>query len=269
MIRLIITCLALLSITNPCWSDVAGQDELKKLSPKGGEPGWQPPHKKSFSTAERSKECAKYKRTYIGYYGKVYWVEGCKRYLLDRDQVKKIMKSGVRVHEVKPDTIVKIASGGHYKGVRKNRDCKKLNNRYVLSVGGDMYLVKGCKKYRFPDWDTYIEHSKKRKDSHVYEMSEKEFYSLKTGRVFPSILDKELNAQSAIEEEVDVIPLSEACAGIDGKYMSYYSKVYRIENCRKREIKDPSKYLNKLRRVKELSSEQWISLPNGEALTKL
>ena len=62
--------------------------------------------------------------------------------------------------------------------------------------------------------------------------------------------------------------MDEACHGVDGRVVSYYSRLYRIERCRKREITDTEEFLRRLgnierKEILELRSEQWLSLPDG------
>ncbi|SMF32642.1 hypothetical protein [Pseudobacteriovorax antillogorgiicola] len=249
-----------------CSSMAMGQ-ESSPQKPKGGEPGWAPPKKLSFTPEQIKAECRKYRNRFIGYYGKVYKIEDCKRRELDSSQVKSLMKRRVDVREVESETVAMIPPGEPFEAAESNRSCTQLNGRYLLSVGGDMYFVEACKKRLFPDWETYVDHSKKRRSKKVYELSEQEFAKLQSGAEIPSVLDREFREQEVLEAESDVIPLQEACAGINGQYVSYYSKVYKIERCRKREVSDPSKLLRKRKvKLRELSSEQWISLPEGESI---
>ena len=237
-------------------------------SPKGGEPGWVPPQQAVYSKAKVRKECRKYNNKYVGYYGKVYKVENCKRRELDSSYVKKLLTWGTKVTEVDGSTIVMIPEGKSLKRTSNIRSCKSFNNKYVLSAAGDMYFVKNCQRRAFPDWESYMDHSKKRRSKTVLELTTKEYSSKKEGKPMPSILDKVYSQQNILEYEADVIPLKEACRGVNGKLVSYYSKMYKIENCRKRELLNPQGYMKKrkVRKVVELSSEQWISLPDGKGL---
>ena len=54
----------------------------------------------------------------------------------------------------------------------------------------------------------------------------------------PSVFSSE---KLALDEKNDIIPLDEACRGINGRLVSFI-RAHRIENCRKREILDPDLY---------------------------
>ena len=86
----------------------------------------------------------------------------------------------------------------------------------------------------------------------------------------PSIIMKEYIELNAKARDVDIIPIDEACKGLKDQYVAYYSKIYKIENCHKRlaEASVISKKLlsSKRDKIVELSSEQWISLPDGPPL---
>ena len=177
------------------------------------------------------------------------------------------MKRNTPVAEVDGSTVAMIPTGQPIGEKVKVKSCSRLNGRYALSRAGDMYLIEGCQKRLFPDWETYLEHSKKRRSKSVYELSEDEFHSLKPGSDIASVLDEDFRSQDIVETEADVIPLREACSGVNGRYVSYYSKVYKIERCRKREVMNPTDLLRRRSsRLIELSSEQWISLPDGKSI---
>ena len=134
ILKSMLLLLALLSLA-------AGEEENVAKEPKGGEPGWVGPKQTSFSKKEKKKECGRYNGRYIGYYGKIYKIEKCKRRELTSALVKQIMKKGVKVTEVDGATIIKLDDGEPIDIVSKNRSCSKFNRKYVLSVGGDMYFL--------------------------------------------------------------------------------------------------------------------------------
>ena len=72
----------------------------------------------------------------------------------------------------------------------------------------------------------------------------------------------------SIPPDVDVIPIDEACQGLEGKYVSYYSKVYRMKNCHRHPVPDNIIRRGKLNISRELTSEQWLSLPSASPLAK-
>ena len=81
---------------------------------------------------------------------------------------------------------------------------------------------------------------------------------IKDGTPFDSVLDK--GSSKVDYAKVDTIPLDEACSGLEGRYVSYYSRVYKIYKCHKRPV-DPVQFSRKvMKKPTELSSEQWLSL---------
>lgn len=247
----------------------------KNKTVKGGEEGWEAPKRKSFSAAERRKECRKYEGQLISYYGRVFKVDSCKRReVIGSKNVSELTrKSRKKIITVSSDTIIMLEEGKAWSlgGASEKRTCKVLEGRYVITGSSDIYFVENCKRRPFPDWETYREHRSKgsRNKSDVLDLSENEFIAIKQGREFDSILDEAYRKLLKQEQEVDTIPLKEACRGLNGKFVTYYSKVYKVEGCKKREVKTAGsiqKHISLLKDIRELSSSQWISLPNGKDL---
>ena len=153
--------------------------------------------------------------------------------------------------------------------LKNARGCNKLDGTYVTYSNVDVYFVEHCKKRIFPDWMTYIKHRERRHDKkgEILSLSWMEFERLPPGPPIRSIVDDMFAKMLSGEAGVEVIPVDEACAGLEGKISSYYSYLYRVEKCRKREITSPELFLKKAGvnkiAIYEMSSEQWLSLPNG------
>jgi hypothetical protein len=230
------------------------------------------PKKASFSDAEIKAECRKFEGKFIAYYDRVFKVEGCKRREVISDDVEAtpILK-GHRVIPVENITVAKIPEGPALGSSPKGRkpDCSKIEGRYVISRASDVFFVEKCKKRPFPDWDTYADHAARhpRKAQDILELPEEEFLALPLGPEFPSTLNDEYKKMLVTEKNVDVLPLDEACKGLNGTYLSYYAKIYKIEKCRKREV-DAERFVMRFPnyKLREMSSEQWISIPTGKHL---
>lgn len=237
---------------------------------KGGEPGWEKPKEVSFTEKEAKKECAKYNGKYIGFYSRVFKVENCRRRLVTEDYLESLGRRAPNIIAVENDTLIKIPAGEPVEVQAKRKSCKALSGRYFISAADEMFVMENCKLRAFADYETFEDHAKKRKrsKSNVVELSSEDLAYYERGEPIPTILDEVFALEPVVENEVDVIPLSEACRGLNGNYVSYFSKVYKIENCRKRELESPENFRRRLSRgkIKELSSEQWISLPNGTPL---
>lgn len=227
----------------------------------------------------RKKYCKRFNGKMIAYYGLIYSVDKCKRRLVEDDNLLfEITKKKIRITPVDAEVVAALEEGDimHTIGNAPLRTCKTLNKSYISFSDVDVYWVEACKKRRFPDWDSFVEHHNNlfgRRELSIESLTWKEFIGLKDGKQMPSMIDRTHPSDVVIgyEEQVDVIPLEEACKGVDGKVVSYYSKLYKVEKCRKR-LLDAQRYLaenrNKRHRFIELSSEQWISLPDGRPFYK-
>ena len=234
-------------------------------------------HPVQYSDKQRAATCAKYQNSYVSYYGSVFKVEKCKlRALESHEKILEINRKQQKITEVPGSVIAQLEKGKpittESTDIKKARTCKQLEGKYVTFSYTDVYYVEKCKKRAFPDWTSFVEHRKhhKRNADFVLALTWYEFGKLKIGRTMSSAIDKEFRKNSFDNNEVDVIPLKEACAGLNGKDVSYVDEIFRIENCRKRPY-DVQKFLIKnrgrnLNKMTELSSEQWLSIPEGKPM---
>lgn len=222
---------------------------------------------------ERQAICKKYEGQLIGYYGSVYRVRDCRRIPVpDSDSLLDATSHGAVIHEVDSRVVVALTeSSARDQG--RVRDCKALGGRYITTSFVDVYWVEGCNRRLFPDWETYIQHraDRKKESEDILTVTRAEFRSLKRGPDMPSAIDARLAKTSVVDrEDLDILPVDEACKGINNSFRSYHSRMYRIENCRKREI-SPDALLDKTKfpnapTMEEMSSQQWRSLPDGEKM---
>ncbi|RYZ68724.1 MAG: hypothetical protein EOP09_09020 [Proteobacteria bacterium] len=226
------------------------------------------PKAKEYSAAEMKKTCAKFEGKYILYYERIFKVEKCKRreYIVEEGMEPKLR--GSKVLTVESETIAQLAQGEPLNGPQKRKPltCNQLNGQYLLSRGEDIYFVEKCKKRLFPDFDTYTDHSKIRgkRNQDVLEMDESELGKIAEGEPIVSSLDAEYKKLLDADKGIDVLDIREACKGLNGKFVAYYSKIYRIEKCRKQPV-DPQLFGKRYPRYEptELNSDQWISIPTG------
>lgn len=256
------------------WSSVivAQSEEVIKASPAPGDTdGFA--EKKTFSADEIQLTCKKYAGQYVSHYRKVFKIENCQRREVDfgEDIVK--LRNSYSIKDVSNDVIAQIPMGPPlviHKPAPPTRDCHKLEGEYITFTFNEIYYVHECKRRLFPDFETYAEHRKLRKSLRkpLIQLTREEFDGIEVGDLMPTIMDKAFKDVLSPESGVDVIPIDEACKGLNGRFVSYYSRIYRVDACTKREI-DAEKFL-RLRRgkiqIKELSAEQWISLPDGKIL---
>lgn len=232
---------------------------------------------RAVSKKETAAACKKHEGRYISYYSELFLVQKCRRRLVqDHDEVLKLVQAGKNISEVESDIIAALPKGAPLvpNSGKKVRSCKQLEGRFVTFSYVDVYLVEKCHKRLFPDWETFTAWQKKaaRKKARIGEiidLSEIEFEQLRSGPDIPSLIDAEFSKQFKQDKVIDLIPIDEACRGVEGKIVTFYSKVYRIEKCRKREM-DPEFASQKYPGMtpRQLSPEQWNSLPDGKPVTK-
>lgn len=255
-----------------CQSVYADDEVIKRPVDDSYEEGWT--KVKQYSDKEIAETCRKYEGKFIGYYDELYKVEKCKRRAVTRG--KKLMKKDANIHVdiVEPDVVAKLPIGSPLDSEEAShkRSCKEIEGHYVTYTYTNIFIVKNCKLRKFPDWETFQSHRKKNNtmSNPILALKENEFFALRQVRPIASEIDKVFEKVLTGEAGVDVIPLDEACEGVEGKDVFYYSKIYKIEKCRKREY-DPELYI-KTRggkvTLKELTSSQWLSLPDGSPMEK-
>ena len=230
------------------------------------------PAPKKYSPAEIKAECKKYEGSYISEYDKIFKVVACqRREVLQKDSTQAAELKGKKIIQVEAITIAKIPEGEKLGGDEPQElvSCQKLEGRYVLSRDERIYYINGCKKLSLPDWDTYVEHARKKgkRGQDLLEVSEESLYRIASGSAIPSILDEEYKKLLDVEKPIELIPRDEACKGLNGRFVSYYSRIYKIQACEKKPV-EPTLFLQKFPgyKLEELSSDQYISLPTGTAL---
>ncbi len=225
---------------------------------------------KEYPITEKIKQCKKYEGRYISYYETIYKVENCKRRQLLTEDGNEPKIKGFRITSVDNDTVAVIPEGSPLNppGGKKPLTCAQLNGQYLISRGDEIFYVEKCAKRLFPDLDSYTEHSQKRgkREKDILELDEVQIARIEDGPPMKSSLDAEYKKLLDADTGIDVLPLAEACKGLNGKFVAYYSKIYRIENCRKQPV-DPQLFGKRFPKYSpsELSSEQWISIPTGSA----
>jgi hypothetical protein len=151
--------------------------------------------------------------------------------------------------------------------------CRQIEKRYITYSYVDVYYVVGCRKHLFPDWTTYTTHRSKRggdPKGTIEALEVEEFAAIPEGEPIPSVVDEMFSKLLSGEAGIEVIPVDEACKGVNNQLRSFYSRLYKIEKCYKRElvgihgIFKVSDYQSQ--KVEELSAEKWLSLPDGVPL---
>lgn len=211
--------------------------------------------------------CRKYEGAYISYYEHIFLVKGCKRYAVTAQQeIYNLTRRGVVFQQVDAAVIRgmplagKRGSESRMKRKAQQQLCRSLQGKYITHSFVDIYYVDNCSKRLFPNWEAYQEHRRQhgaKRDDAITTVSWQEFTAIKTGKDMPHVPREAMPTLS----DVDVIPIDQACEGLEGKYVSYYSKVYRIKNCHRQLIPAATVRKGGLQIERELTSEQWLSLP--------
>lgn len=222
-----------------------------------------------LSKGEIKKLCIKYENKLIGYYEKIFLVKNCKReYVSKIDQVNLFIKRYGAVYNVDSSIIRALPLKPPLE--KKEPSCKSLNGKILLTFSGRLFEVKNCEKIEFPDWETYLAYKKAGKimSRKIHEMEDDEIAAIKGSSAYPSILNREYKEFLLENEDYDIIPASRACKNLEGKFTTYYSKFYKIEKCKKREVDlDYIKSKVKFSKLVELTSSQWLSIPKGKPIT--
>lgn len=233
------------------------------------EPDTPPP--KQFTPREIQIVCNKYKNSLVSVYGELYKISNCTRHLIsNQDEIFKFAKQGVKTVEVDATDVAALPVGDTWEHVStKDRPCTFFSKKYVTFSYTDIYFVENCVRKLVPDYETLLSHRKAQgiKGTEILALTAREFYGIRQGRDITSIVDKEFSKLLDGSAGVDIIPIDEACRGVDGKIVTFYSRMYKIEKCRKREI-NAEKYTMGRRvndtKLIELRPEQWVSMPDGK-----
>ncbi len=236
----------------------------------------EPTEPKEYAPYQRKAVCRRHEGQYISYAANVYFVENCAaREVQNSELVFTLNRQRKPITPVEADVIARLEVGepilaGAGDPNQKQRRCQVFNKKYVTFSYADVYYVENCVKRLFPDWESYVEHRKKMKyapEAPIEALTWEEFGALKPGDDMPSTLDRAFAEALGSQKTVEVIPVDEACKGIEGKYVTFHSRMYFIEKCRKREI-DPADFTMRFRtrmpRLVELQADQWYSLPDGK-----
>ncbi len=243
-----------------------------------------------YSEAEKKKVCQKYEGAVVGDQLSLYKVQSCILRELDSDSAEFREATRKQGGTVSPDnrtlailwqaskekTKTTLGGGQRQKSKQSLAEaCAGLNGKIVRysEMDYDYYLVEKCRVRLIPDDETLrkMMSSLSKLSSQIVKISPERFSSLKQGEPVTSSMDTEFAKLYKQGTSIpEIISVKEACAGLNGKDMTYVERIYRIEGCKKRPY-DPERLTmtqrNKFRKFDgELTSTQWISLPDGKAM---
>jgi hypothetical protein len=225
-----------------------------------------------FTKSEIAKACRKYEGKLVSVGSEIWKIAKCQRHLVhDPENLFQMSRKGTSIIAVDSQELASIPVGDTWESIqnKKIRPCSVLNGNYVTLSFTEIFFVERCVKRLIPDHETFIQHRKDRSavKKDIISLTDAEFYSLKAGRPLNSVIDKEFAKLLDGSAGVDIIPIDEACKGVNNRFVSFYSRIYKIEKCRKREIdaelftKSPK---NRKLDLIELSADQWLSMPDGK-----
>lgn len=205
--------------------------------------------------------CQKYEGMHISYYNQIFLVRDCKRHLIsNHKQVYSLTKQGAEIIRVDGAVIRALPNASKKKvlaqQISKEELCREVNNRYITYSRG-IYYVDECRKRPFPNWDSYREHLRNRTEkTEVVALNLQKFRTIPLGKDMPDV-----NESLSTKRPAVAVDVGKVCKELEGKHVSYYSKIYRIENCQKQLIPYQTLKEEPLEVVSELTSEQWLALP--------
>ena len=204
--------------------------------------------------------CQKYEGMHISYYNQIFLVRDCKRHLIsNQKQVYSLTKQGAEIIRVEAAVIRALPAAGKKvsaEQINKEELCREVNNRYI-SYSRGIYYVDECRKRPFPNWDSYREHLRTQEEkTEVVALNLQKFRTIPLGKNMPDV-----NASLLTKRPTVAVSAAEVCKDLEGKHVSYYSKIYHIENCQKRLVPYQIIKEEAVEVVRELTSEQWLALP--------
>ena len=232
----------------------------------------------TFNQRQSKAICIRYEGKLVAYYSDIYKIENCKRRpIIDSKTVYDLVAKGHHVIDVEREVIVALGEGAPLDVptvvVDPKALCRRLKDRYVTYSYVDVYFIEGCKRRLFPDWTTYTTHRTKKggdPKGTIESLALEEFAAIPEGEPIPSVVDEMFAKLLSGEAGIDVIPVDEACKGLESQTVGFYSRLYKIEKCRKRELVGIHSILkvgeHDKGKIQELSAEKWLSLPDGEPL---
>jgi hypothetical protein len=225
-----------------------------------------------YSEAEKKEACRLYEKRYLAYVDRIYYVENCQfREVTEQELIEQLVAKKTPFVDIEHTVLAKLKRGEPLTlaGNKPLRSCQSLSGRYVTFDFEQYFLSENCVLKLFPDIESFYIHRSKnnRIREEVVAVSLQEFRSFKKRERLPTALKEDMDNLYPQTAHVDIIDRDKACEGINGLDVFYVDLIYRIENCRKRQY-DAEAYSFKHphAKLKEMTSEQWISLPDGPAM---
>ena len=190
------------------------------------------PPVKDLSQKAKKSVCEKHKDSYVGYSGFVFYVtKSCKLNDVTHN-AGKLTRQKVIIKEVSADILkalklLKDDSLTLSKGATASL-LKRVDGHCVGSMN-HLFLVEKNKKRKFPDWESFVDFSNKKKCK-LIALTSKEIESIPRGEDMKSILDEAFKKNHLETDTVELISLKSACSRLQkAKYYSHHEQVFVLE----------------------------------------
>lgn len=257
---------------SPLWAQ-ASSAENNTLSP--------PQENQRTSVRERRRRalgfCRLYEGKLLAYYNDTFRVKNCRRLPVSYEELSHALKAGEAVEKVSAEVIYAIPVGAKKVSRLELPSCQELQKTYITPDHDTVYFVENCRKRLFDHWDTYTlhRHSQGVQKTRLIFLETEIVAAIKDGKPMPS---QELSSADAAQGQFpQVLDRKEVCRRFEGKFISYFSLIYKVQKCLKRSVDagDFSRLSKQaqasgvvgvqLPEVIEVSGDQWMSLPSGDA----
>ena len=196
---------------------------------------------KQMSPREKRRKllnyCEQFEQKLIGFYQKVFLVKDCKRIPLNHQKLSELLKKGETITKIDNEVIYLIPllnqnNTGPISQTSFKTRCSDIEGNYITFNHETMYYIENCKKRLFPDWKTFNAHrlSPENLQAGLTVLSEQQIKQIKSGSPFSSVLPVETIQNTKKLSKANI------CNKYQNKFVSYYSKLYKVSNCKKRPI---------------------------------
>jgi len=189
--------------------------------------------------------CKDYEGKLISYYAENFLVKNCQRIPLSHKEFVAYQQEGRVVKKVEATAIAhlplkdsSVSLKTQKRARKKALKCSSLNGKYVAYNNEDVYLMESCRLRRFPDWLSYTQHRRLRghAETQLVFVEEDIFVGYKTGTPMASLFKDQVASVGR-----KALSRNQACRGLEGSFVLYYSQMYKVERCQKRQV-DPVEF---------------------------
>lgn len=248
--------------------------------------------------------CRELEGKVVSYYDQVSLVKNCQQHLFEnQDHLNsflaqkggKFIEVPARIYRMIPFGSVYEPSASSTKQKRTAAFCQNHEGKYYTTTGHAFYIIDDCKKRLFKDYPTMQEHNTGNKpvssvapeilenfpagksinvksdwDKIAYGMDGEIRWS-RAGRTGGKpIQDTEEHLEQIGEDAKRVPKQSTVCQKYDKRIISFYSKIYYVDKCKRRPVADFSlelqQFLEQSKGVRNIASDEYKVLPEGKSL---